>query len=360
MILFAGGQRRGGRHRQITRGGETLVGLLGHAPGDHLVEGRRDAGAFGARTGDRLHEMGGDDHADAVAAVGLRPGEAFVQHARQRIDVGAVGHDAAGEPFGRHVGVGAHRRAQFGQLLVTGGVGDAEVHQIGEVVAIEQDVLGLDVAVHDATLVRGVEGGGDLAHDGHRPRGHHRPEVLQDLAKIGAVDHAHVDEEHAVDLAVVVDRYDVRFLQPPGRMRLALQPLAEHRVVRRALRQQLQRDDAILDGVLGLVDLAHPALADQAQQAVGPELGALPRLRLAHLPSPRPTANFGTLPYVSASTLMRCQERMRGNSLTAAAACRPRRRTRGRRCGPGPRRRASPYRGFACRPRRRRWPNAGR
>jgi hypothetical protein len=74
----------------------------------------------------------------------------------------------------------------------------------------------------------------------------------------------------------------VRFLQPARRVRLALQALAEHRVVGDPLGEQFEGDHAVLDGVLGLVDLAHAALADQAQQAVGPELAALPRRRLAH------------------------------------------------------------------------------
>ena len=108
-------------------------------------------------------------------------------------------------------------------------------------------------------LVRGVERRRDLAHDRHRAGRRHRAVVLQDLAQVGAVDHAHVDVHHAVDLAVVVDRYDMGFQQPARRMRLPLQPLAEHRIVGDRLRQQFQRHDAVLLGVLGFVDLAHAA-----------------------------------------------------------------------------------------------------
>ena len=54
----------------------------------------------------------------------------------------------------------------------------------------------------------------------------------------------------------------MRFLQPARRVSLALQPLAEDGIVGYALRQQLQRDDAVLLGVLGLVDLTHAAAAD--------------------------------------------------------------------------------------------------
>jgi hypothetical protein len=56
-------------------------------------------------------------------------------------------------------------------------------------------------------------------------------------------------------------------------MGFALKPRPEHRVVRRRLGQQFQRDDAVLDGVLGLVNLAHAALAEQPPQAIRADLG---------------------------------------------------------------------------------------
>jgi hypothetical protein len=96
--------------------------------------------------------MRGDDHADAVAWKRLGPGEAFVKHTRQRVDVGAVGDLVVGETFRRHIGVGADGRAEFGELFVGGRVGDAEVDEIGEVVAGEDDVLRFDVAVHSTPL----------------------------------------------------------------------------------------------------------------------------------------------------------------------------------------------------------------
>jgi hypothetical protein len=213
-----------------------------------------------------------DDHTDAVAGIRLTSGEAFVQDTRQRIDVGPVGHLVAGEPFRSHVGVSAHRGAEFGELLVGGGVRDAEIDQVREIVAGDDDVLGFDVTVHDPALVRRIKSRGDLLHDRHRASRRQRPVRLEHLAKVFAVDHAHVDVQQTVDLAVVVDRHDMGFLQAAGGMRFALQSLAEHRIVGRRLRQQLQRDDAVLDRVLGLVDLAHTALAQQAPQFVGADL----------------------------------------------------------------------------------------
>ena len=196
-----------------------------------------------------------------------------MQHARERVHVGTVGDVVVGEPFRRHVRVGPDRGAQLGQLLVGDGVGDAEVDQVGEVLTVEDDVLRLDVAVCDPGFVGGVERRGDLLHDSDRSRGCHRPIALQHLAQVVAFDHAHVDEEKPVDLAVVVDRHHVRLLQPARGMGLALESLAEHRIARRRLRQQFQRDDAVLDRVLGLVYLTHAALAQQPSQPIRADLG---------------------------------------------------------------------------------------
>src|SRR6185312_16579534 len=106
----------------------------------------------------------------AVGPIGRGSDQALIQHAGQRIDVGAVGDLVVGKPFGGHVFPGAHRRAELGEFLVGGGAGDAEVDQVGEVVAGDQDVGGFDVAVHHAGGVGGIQGRGDLADDGYRAR----------------------------------------------------------------------------------------------------------------------------------------------------------------------------------------------
>ena len=138
--------------------------------------------------------------------------------------------------------------------------------------------------------VRGVQRRTDLAHDRHRPRRGQRPVTLQHGGQVLAVDQAHVHVELTVDLAEVVNRYDVRFLQPPRGAGLALHPRAEHRIVGQRLRHQLQRHDPVPHRVLGLVDVAHAAATHQPPQPVGPELRALPRTRgrVTHRPTPHP------------------------------------------------------------------------
>ena len=101
---------------------------------------------------------------------------------------------------------------------------DAEVGD-ERLAIVEQDVLGLDVAVDDAVPVRVVERRGDLGGDSHRV-GHGQlllpvEPVRSDLA----LDERHDVEEEAVDLAGVEQREDVRVLEVGGELDLGQEPL---------------------------------------------------------------------------------------------------------------------------------------
>ena len=89
-----------------------------------------------------------------------------------------------------------------------GGAGDPEIDQVGEVVLVEQNVGGFDIAVQQADLVRGMQREGDLFDDAHRPRRLQRP-VGQHGLQVAALDQPHIDVQAAVDFAVVVNRDDM-------------------------------------------------------------------------------------------------------------------------------------------------------
>src|ERR1700709_2421919 len=77
----------------------------------------------------------------------------------------------------------------------------------------------------------------------------------------GAFDETHLQIHLPVDFAVVVDRHDVRFLQSAGDAGLTLHPLAKYGVLAEFGGHQLDGNGPLFDGVLGLVDLAHPPAA---------------------------------------------------------------------------------------------------
>ena len=98
------------------------------------------------------------------------------------------------------------------------------------------------------------------------------------VAEVAALDQPHVQVEQAVDLAVAVDRHHVRIVEPGRGLRFAPEPLLEDRVLGEMVRQHLERDDAIGLGVVGPVDLAHTAPADQLLQLIVPEWCRIHRL----------------------------------------------------------------------------------
>ena len=78
----------------------------------------------------------------------------------------------------------------------------------------------------------------------------------------------------AVMLADVVQRADVRVVQPGDGLGLALEAGTAVGVGAELGRQDLDGDAAIEAGVAGLVDLAHAARADGGLDLVGPEARA--------------------------------------------------------------------------------------
>jgi hypothetical protein len=177
----------------------------------------------------------------------LAAGEHLVEQAAQRVDVGTPVDATRGEPLGGHVVGRAHRGPGDGEAggrrAVAGDAEVDEVHRVGRAARVlgQQHVGGLDVAVDQVRLVRGVERRGELREDAHRPPRLERALTGEDLAEVLAVDEAHVDEEPAVDLAEPVDRDDVLLAQARGDPGLALEAGAVVRIGRQRLQQQLDR-----------------------------------------------------------------------------------------------------------------------
>ena len=196
--------------------------------------------------------------------------EHLVEDAAERVDVGARADLAlAHRLLGAHVVRRAERHARLGHAgaaRLAGGERDAEVgHEGGAVV--EQDVLGLDVAVDDVVPVRVVQGGGHLARDPHRVG--HRQLLLpvHPVADGLAFDVRHDVEEEAVGLAAVEERQDVRVLEVGGGGDLAQEPLgADDRGQLRP--EHLDRHLAVVLEVLRQVDGGHAAGAEFLLEAV--------------------------------------------------------------------------------------------
>ena len=143
--------------------------------------GRRQLRQVGLAREDQTERLG-----DRLAVEQPRAGEHLVEHDAEGPDVGALVDGLAARLLGRHVGGGAEdhagrrhggrgdgrrvhgvaRRADRG--LGAQRLGEAEVEHLDGAVVADLDVGGLEVAMDDALLVRGLERLGDLAGDGQR------------------------------------------------------------------------------------------------------------------------------------------------------------------------------------------------
>ena len=152
------------------------------------------------------------------------------------------------------------------------GLGDAEVEHLDEVAPAavdEEDVLGLDVAVHDAALVRRAERRGCLAHDvEHAPLGE-RALALEQLRQAVPLEVLHDDEGASVlGRARVGDVDDVLVADRRRQPRLLHQALRHLGAIEVLFAQHLDRHGLGQQHVRGLVHGAHAAFADLARQAV--------------------------------------------------------------------------------------------
>ena len=136
----------------------------------------------------------------------------------------------------------------------------------------DQDVGRFDVPVDQAGFVRGIQRGRDLLDNRYRQRRFQRlAAVAEDRAEVATLDQPHVQVEAVVDLAEIVDRHNVRFVDARRGLRLAPEAMLEGDVLGQVRWQHLERDDAVGLGVVRPVNLAHSAPADQLLQLIVPE-----------------------------------------------------------------------------------------
>ena len=147
-------------------------------------------------------------------------------------------------------------------LLEPQQLGQAEIGDLHSPALVDQDVLGLDVAVDDAFVVSELQGVANLRHDRQRLLRRH-PAGLNRLPQVHAVDIFHDEEIQPLGLAEIVDGDDVRMAQPGQRAGFAREPLGKRRIVAGFHRQNLDRHQPIEPRLPGFVDRPHAPLAQQ-------------------------------------------------------------------------------------------------
>ena len=252
---------------------------------------------------------------DRLASVnhGGRPHKRLVQHQTQGVDVGAGVDRLAFELFGRHVLRRAQYRADPGQVGgvagVVGGLGDAEIRDVGPAqhppgtvrpgagggaaIAGQEDVGRLDVAVHDADLVRLGQRRSHLAADGQRVGHLQWPPLVELLAQGDTGHQLHDDRLLAVVGAGVVDGDDRGVVEAGHGDRLPTEALDELLVGGQVGVKHLHRDRPAQHEIGAR---PHPRHAADRQQPVEPVTAGEkpPGQVVSHLGTHQGTTGRGT------------------------------------------------------------------
>jgi hypothetical protein len=258
------GQERPGvdrTRRRVTAGGahdELVDG--GRYPVDHRA-GRRDV-FVDVPVGHRQR---------AVGLVGRDAGEQLPQHDAGRVDVGAGVGAAVDHLLGRQVGHGAEQQPGGGGER--GGLDRTRQPEVGDLhapVGGHQQVLGLDVAVHQPGGVRRRQRAQDRLHQGQCLPGRQRALFAQQRpdGAAGDVLHDQVGGAGGGVLALVEDPDDIGARQPGGGAGLAGEALDELGVVGQHRPHHLDGDDPVEPGVGGQVDRGHAAARDGGVEPV--------------------------------------------------------------------------------------------
>ncbi len=145
------------------------------------------------------------------------------------------------------------------------GPGDAKIGYFYPPIRGDQDVLRLDVAVDETSLVRRADGGTDLDGNGQSALDGERSAFEDQLLEIAALDVLHDDVMTVAILANVVDADNVRMVQVGRRLGFAVETRQESLIVCASLIQHLDSHRAPQHDVLSPVDCSHAALAHDRQ-----------------------------------------------------------------------------------------------
>src|SRR6476659_2049866 len=148
-------------------------------------------------------------------------------HVRTRVDLSAF------DLLGRAVVRGSQEEARASGPRRAHPLRQAEIAEIDVATSLrEKDVRRLDVAVDEAGGMSRVESTAYLLGDANGLSRGHDHAFSQQLVQARTGDVAHGEEEDALRLSRVVDRYDVRVVERRGELRLPEETCTELLVVR--------------------------------------------------------------------------------------------------------------------------------
>jgi len=215
-----------------------------------------------------------------LVAVALYAGHELVQHEADRVDVARGRDGATGALLGARVCGREQARARHGRVALAEQLRDAEIEQLRRAVLADEDVAGLEVAVHDEVRMR-VLHRGEHALEQPQPLGERQRAPVAPWRDRLAVDVFHREVGRAVVGGTRVDEgRDVGMIEPREDLPLGEKAL-EARAHQGARLQELQRNPLGIGrcASFGEPHGAHAALAELAHQHVVGDAAAREILR---------------------------------------------------------------------------------
>jgi hypothetical protein len=240
--------------------GEAACRVLLERPHDCCLElGRHGGVEVGGRDRPLVDVLHRHAHR-GIAPEWQPPGDKLVENDPDRVEVRRGADRSALGLLGRQVVDAAEDRAVLGEVGCAR-AGYSEVGQLQPVRAVDDRVMGLQVAVHDAHAVD-LAGGAQHLHDEvDRARELERRFIPDDGLERAPRDVLHRDVVGARELAAVVDRHDVLVRQACCARRLAPEALYELLIPGEPRVQELDGDLAVQAEVLGAIHACGSALA---------------------------------------------------------------------------------------------------
>ena len=237
--------------------------LLLHAFVHRHIEGRVHIRYQRLHMRDRIFEMCEDDGHRGVAIIWHLTGQHLVHRTAEAVDIRTLIRLPRAGLFRRNIVDGAHDGSI--DRLLRRGTRDAEVRHLHISLTVDDDVLRLDIPVHDAHLMRELDAGRRLQRDGDGLLRVHASRTLDIVFQCDALDELHHD---IVQLRLriiddIVDRDDVRMIQLRRRLGLILKLPDEILILAVLLLQHLDRDHTAHLPIVRTIDIAHAALSDQ-------------------------------------------------------------------------------------------------
>jgi len=185
--------------------------------------------------------------------------EQLVKNQPQGEKIRALIEGAAQRLLRRHIFHGADQGTGLGHPVRFNEPRQSEVHHDDAACGIAHNVLGFQIAMNYIRAMGGFERAAHLQHHVHRLFRREPLLLLDNAAKIAALDVLHGDELHAIGITEVINAHHVLVRHLLGEHKFLLEALEHGRISRQIRPDHLERNQTVHFTVASFIDRTHAA-----------------------------------------------------------------------------------------------------